>query len=1125
MALSSDLTPFYYKYLPGANTKGESFELGDKFVVTAQNCRFDPEPGGVAKREPIYYFNSVTTASYAVTGLYRYYKTDGTAKFVKTCGTNVYVGSDINGSFTSIRSSMTLGKRMSYLTYKDLLIGGNGYDNEFVYDGGAENVTWELGSCKAWTGSSLITMTRSSISYQVTIDTDAYVCGAISNTITITGCSIVLSNIPLGPIGTVNRKIYRRDSSTGTDYKYVGTIADNTTTTFTDSSPTTSGTVVPSVTDDMPKGAELQIHQERLFIARDPSNPNKIYYSNPYLPHYIQQTTNLDYMDISPNDNDEITGIPNYLGTMVCVKKNTVRKLNISGPQQQWYAEDPWTYHSGSPAPWSVCTTAYGIAWLGWDHWYMFDGANVNIIIDEFDTTDILSADYNDTVCYFWENELLAAYTLTPRAQSYHDRVMRYNFKRKALSIDTINANCFAAKRGDNETGELYYGDSTTGYVYQGVKEDIFYKISSKSDCNEGTLTNTFVGGTDSNAFIEIGNSVTPSSIPLNTCIFWNSDTPPDSGWTQVTDYDGRYLKIGTANTTGNFGVTVSETGQVTSSSIEINYVNWALYYKNNTTTINDLPTGAIVLYDQSSAPVGYSSMNPGYYVRISSTSVNSVGTDQIWSQTANGIVSTLDNYLSGNFVQRTGELDSWDGVARYCYCLTYNATVSSNGWYDATATYNSLFLQSALDNLTTNKGGDTEYGVNVLKLNKTVHDYETNASPAGDGSNTIDGDFTTYQMGTDHGNGNGGVVTTLLSSHLFSKTSSSETFNITKLRYSISASGWHSFNGGETCTYRIEYTNNTGASWTTVTGTEVTQSGSSSSGGSSTYLGSGDTTVSCNITCNGIRAYAYAAASDSNGTFDTDVRIYEFMAFGKAYKFASFPITRKIFGKLNNYNGSWETNSVTAGTWTSSPAQINAQTMVKLWWNEALVGTDTVKVYFRTGNTLGSCTSSSWSAAFTNPNGVDISSITANTYAQFKVDFMATDTTISNPRIYAADGYVIQYSYSRGLASAETSVEFIYEIGFRHFDQPMLDKIFKKIMTYHTGDITDQGIYIVYWETENSSGSFNVSLLTFSDHWSSYFPSDAMGKKINIKIYKNDLYAFKLHEIQGVYSPQPLII
>ena len=214
MALSSDLTPFYYKYLPGANTKGESFELGDKFVVTAQNCRFDPEPGGVAKREPIYYFNSVTTASYAVTGLYRYYKTDGTAKFVKTCGTNVYVGSDINGSFTSIRSSMTLGKRMSYLTYKDLLIGGNGYDNEFVYDGGAENVTWELGSCKAWTGCSLITMTRSSISYQVTIDTDAYVCGAISNTITITGCSIVLSNIPLGPIGTVNRKIYRRDSST-----------------------------------------------------------------------------------------------------------------------------------------------------------------------------------------------------------------------------------------------------------------------------------------------------------------------------------------------------------------------------------------------------------------------------------------------------------------------------------------------------------------------------------------------------------------------------------------------------------------------------------------------------------------------------------------------------------------------------------------------------------------------------------------------------------------------------------------------------------------------------------------------------------------------------------------------
>ena len=1113
MALSSDLTPFYYKPLNGMNNKTNPLDLDDKFVINAQNARFDPLPGSVTKRGPLYYFNSVTMSNVAVTGLYRYYKSDGTSKFIGTCGTSVYVGNDTSGTFTPIRSSMTLGKRMSFLTYKDLLIGSNGYDNPFVYDGNTQYVTWELGSCMAWTGSSQANLTVGSVTYQVTIDTDAYVCGAVSNTVTVTGCAIALSNIPLGPAGTANRKIYRKDSTTGTDYKLVYTMLDNTTTTYTDSSTTTSSTVLPAVTDDMPKGAELQIIKERLFIARDPVNPNRIYYSNTYLPHYIQQTTNLDYMDISPNDNDEIVGIPTFLGTMLCIKKNTIRKVYVSGPQQQWYAEDPFTF-SGSPAPWSVCPTPYGIAYLGWDHWYMFDGANANPIIDEFDTTAVLSSDYNDTVCYFLDNELLAAYTLTSRAQAYHDRVMIYNFKRKAMSIDIINANCFTAKIGDNESGELYYGDSTTGYVYQGVKEDTLFKISSKNDCNSGSLSNVFIGGTDSSPFIEIGNSVTASSIPVNTCVFWNSETPPDSGWTELTTYDDMYVRSGLTNVTGNFGVTVSEAAQSTTSGIAINYVNWKVYYKNGSTTVNEFPNGSIILYDQAAVPMGYIPMDPNYYVKINSTSVNTIGQETIWSKTSSGLVSTLDNYISGNFIQRVGEPDSWDGLSRYCYCPTYSATISSNGWMDASATYNSYFFQTQQVMLTPNAGGDTEYGINAIRYPTTTQLFNYRAP---DGSNTtsstiglaaVDGNFDSYANNVLGGN-----------AYIYSVSTFESPIDITTIIYRLGAGSGVGEDSFRTEEYYIAYSTD-GTNFTIIDSTHWNYyTGAAGSG----FTDSGQVTVSVNLTgVKAIKAYAYGSSGQGQSC---EGRLYEVQTYGKVFKYAQFPIAKKIFGKLNSYNGSWEVNSVTAGTWTSSVVEIDAQAMVRLWWNESLQGTDTVKVYFRTGATIGSTTSSSWGTAFTNPNGTSIASISANAFAQFKIDFMATDTTVSNPRTYSADGYVIQYSYSKGLVAVESSVEFIYEIGFRHFNQPMMDKIFRKIMTYHTGDLADQGVYTVSWETENSSGSFNVSLTTFPDYWDSFFPSDAMGKKINLKIYKNDLYSFKLHEIQGIYSGQPVIV
>ncbi len=81
------------------------------------------------------------------------------------------------------------------------------------------------------------------------------------------------------------------------------------------------------------------------------------------------------------------------------------------------------------------------------------------------------------------------------------------------------------------------------------------------------------------------------------------------------------------------------------------------------------------------------------------------------------------------------------------------------------------------------------------------------------------------------------------------------------------------------------------------------------------------------------------------------------------------------------------------------------------------------------------------------------------------------------------------------------------------------MDKVFKNIMSVHDAD---EGSFQIDWETENASGSFVIDLTNNSTKWQSFFPSTAMGRKLNLRIYKNDAYDFKIKELQGLYTPMP---
>jgi len=179
------------------------------------------------------------------------------------------------------------------------------------------------------------------------------------------------------------------------------------------------------------------------------------------------------------------------------------------------------------------------------------------------------------------------------------------------------------------------------------------------------------------------------------------------------------------------------------------------------------------------------------------------------------------------------------------------------------------------------------------------------------------------------------------------------------------------------------------------------------------------------------------------------------------------------------------------------------------------------VLIHTRTGATQVACEAAGWSAGLSEPNGSDITS-GADIWFQYKIEFTATDSTVLNPRVYFTNGHVVRYTYTQRVNDVDDTVEFRYKIGIRNFDEPMVDKIFKKIVTRHDADL---GSFQVKWETETSSGSFVVDLGAKPERWDSFFPSDALGQEMHLEIYKNDSYDFMLKELKLLYTPEPILI
>lgn len=464
----------------GIKSKISEYGLTKKDALTAENLRFDTKYKSISKRTNLNTYGSAD-ATESITGMARHYMKNGTKVLVVTHGDEIEKGTDSTGAFTNILNLSSGDHRWQFLTWHDILIGSDGYNQPIKYDGSSASATY-LGSLLATLDTTGSGPAAGSYSYKVSCYSTSYeiILNVPSNTITADGNDVLLSMIPicndvtLNGEATTGRKIYRTESN-GSTYKLLsnGTINNNTATTLTDSDADGAlGASYPAgdATWTPPKGRFLIVQNNRLFFANDPTNsPSRLWYGSDGSHDIFDSSNESGYFDVRQNDGDTITFIKGVLGILTVGKNNSIQKVNIDGddPDADWSISDPLSY-VGCQAPYSVANSPIGIIYLGIDGIYRFNGQYSELISESVtpEINDISPTNFENTWGIYHKNKYYLTYNSEKAGGSTNNRVLVLDVLGKAYSIDTLNLNAFTAFNSGNDWGILYAGSSTNGSVY-----------------------------------------------------------------------------------------------------------------------------------------------------------------------------------------------------------------------------------------------------------------------------------------------------------------------------------------------------------------------------------------------------------------------------------------------------------------------------------------------------------------------------------------------------------------------------------------------------------------------------------------------------------------------------------
>lgn len=625
----SDLVYVIDNFSAGLEGHSSPYSMSSGEATDVYNARFNDEYGAIAKRPALSNYSNCSHSA-AVTGLYRFYQSNGnkyTVTGASASGENYLdYAPDSGGSCINLFSSgNSVGTRWNFATYKDILIATNGTDYPQKWDGitlttadttGARSagyLTAQLGApfAKLSSGSGL---TASKWYHYVVAyydGTNYWYSTAQSNPIQMgaaTNDQIALTGIPIGPATTEKRYLYRTlaDNSAAlsqadTTYYLVTTFNDDTTTTYTDSSsdstidsgggatPTWSTVTAAGLNVTPPHGIFPYIDGSGYFwLANDPSGvqygQSTAYFDSQGDVDYFLSN---NYFLIRPDDGDVITFFTSYLGAITVGKTNTVSKIyeSTSSPSN-WSISNPFSY-IGCIAPYSAISTPAGIVYLGRQGIYEFNGQSSQLIADVItnDVLDINQANLGNMAAVFWKNEYRLAYASTQSGASSSNRVILYDMVRNDFVKDTENINVWAIFGSNGDFGGLYSGSSgADGNILAQSQQPTELIVKYLSDFNSGTFSNTASFGTQTQPVVSLSLptwanwNVEWKNMGSST---WQANAQPGTWISPIYQINASALSTVQWNTSMPSGTSDTIAVRTASTSAGISSASWSSEFSN----------------------------------------------------------------------------------------------------------------------------------------------------------------------------------------------------------------------------------------------------------------------------------------------------------------------------------------------------------------------------------------------------------------------------------------------------------------------------------------------------------------------------------------------------------------
>ena len=472
----------YKNWLRGLNTTVSNTQIKPNELSEATDIELVEDGKIQVPRTGQAYYGS--TSGSRVTGLHSFYKSDGTDKLIRTCGTILQeYNTSSTGWDTVSGTTYTTTLDTQYVTAYDRAYICNGTDALTYYDG------TDITTFTAISAPAIDSVTRTggdgtyTFSYKITAVT------AVGETTTSAASSATIGVADLDDSNYMTIAWTAVDDATGYnvygrkdgDWRYIAYLEGNGSVEYVDkatSDPSEVFTAPLANTTGGVIGKYITLYKDSLFILGEPNNPSRLYYSGGG--DHINDFT-LDggggFIDVSRNDGQIGTGMIMFKDALLVFKERSIYKFTFntsSGlPQIEQVNASIGCVASRSIVPVEndiLFMSSIGVYTLGNEAGFAFDVLRTNELSARVRTeVKAIDSAYLSRVAAIYVNDAskkLVIFSYTPSGSTTNSEALIWDRERLAwYKWTNITASCWGTWIDSDSETHYLYGDDGSGYV------------------------------------------------------------------------------------------------------------------------------------------------------------------------------------------------------------------------------------------------------------------------------------------------------------------------------------------------------------------------------------------------------------------------------------------------------------------------------------------------------------------------------------------------------------------------------------------------------------------------------------------------------------------------------------